>query len=378
MATTSDEQIKDEIIQILESEERFFSDHELANKLNLRILFPSMLESPEVESIIVKHEAVNGANKTIDRLYCSKWFFYELISEIAFEALSKFEFPKALIDLRSTIRYQLATYLGLSQNELELIDTSKLGDILDSDDRFIISHKSSFELGKNNLVALKSWEEKLYKSKRFVLDTINILASNSGITLKKLLFKLNLSNYDYGLVKPYTTNTFIKVMQFEGNLFHINDDKIEIRSLNERIEDALKQKKKISHFRVGEHVSGLLILSYIGNNFPIAEAKEYVELRPMIFFLPIFSISLGFREALQQFEILIRKIFDLNYQNIDDWMNENLAVSFVIEDYDYLKLNFDKLMQEYSPVLNLEKNPGNLFRGIIEEKLREYENGKES
>jgi hypothetical protein len=60
-----------------------------------------------------------------------------------------------------------------------------------------------------------------------------------------------------------------------------------------------------------------------------------------------------------------------------EWAKENLAVSFVIEDYDYLKLNFDKLMQEYSPVLNLDKNPGNLFRGIIEEKIREYESGKE-
>ncbi|GJQ31248.1 MAG: hypothetical protein HBSAPP04_00870 [Ignavibacteriaceae bacterium] len=60
-----------------------------------------------------------------------------------------------------------------------------------------------------------------------------------------------------------------------------------------------------------------------------------------------------------------------------EWAKENLAVSFLVEDYDYLKLNFDSLMQEYSPVFNLDRNPGNLFRGIIEEKIREYESGRE-
>ncbi|MBK7867565.1 MAG: hypothetical protein IPJ75_11625 [Ignavibacteriales bacterium] len=64
--------------------------------------------------------------------------------------------------------------------------------------------------------------------------------------------------------------------------------------------------------------------------------------------------------------------------DLDSWIESNLSATFILEDYDYLKLNFDKLMQEYSPVLNLDKNPGNLFRGIIEEKIREYESGKES
>ena len=378
MIDLSDKQIK-ELLEILESEERFFTVQELAKRLTVKFILPPTLDAlSSIESVQVRHETLSESNKKIERLYCHKIFFDELISEITFEGLVQFKIPKSLVDLRAYVRFKLATFLGLNQTELDLMDAMKLENILSADDRFKISHKSSFEIGKNNLVALKSWEEKLYKPKRFVLDVIDILALNNGISLKKLLLKLNLSNNDYGFVKPYTIDTFKKVMQFEGNIFEIDEDTIRILSINDRVELALLQKKRLSNFKVNEQVSGLLIFLFIGDEFPIKEANEYVSLRPIVYFFPVFNIALGMSKLIESFKKSLQKMFGRNFEDIDEWVNENLAISFVIENFDYLKLNFDGIMKEYSPVLNLEKNPGNLFRSIIEEKIREYESGKES
>lgn len=371
--TASEKQVLLERIEnFINSQDRFFPEAELVKELGL-FLSISQMEEFGVESILITHDNLIGPKKN-ERLFASKRFYDELITEIIFSILSNNKSPMPLEQLRSLLRLHMATYLGLNQNEISLIDLVKLETILSSDGRFVISHKSAFEYGKNNYVALGVWEAKLYRTKSFVFEIIRTLGPDRVMPVKSLLFKLNLSKTNFGFAKPYSIETILKLMDIEGAIFTIEGELLKATAMEERIVLKLNGKMLIKDFKPQEDVPGLLVFSFIGEDFPISEAREYVNLRPAVYFAQVEYLEFSYSKILKSFVSLIASISGSSIGDAYDWVLQNFAVSFVIEEPDFLKLNFDKLMSNYSPILNLDRNPGNLFRGIIEEKIREYEN----
>ncbi|MCA0387098.1 MAG: hypothetical protein LCH52_01245 [Bacteroidetes bacterium] len=317
----------------------------------------------------------------IEAIFIEKSVAINLFSEIIYEILDKRRNPMVIEDLLDLFTNSLEIYFGLNDTIVKGCNMSLLYPIIEAvPDSFIIYKKSSLEERSKHKVGLAVWDDKFNKEMQFVSNIISIVR-NSGITeFQRVLLKVNLLPKDFGIPKPYKKEEILEILEKFPHIIRVENNEIRIHDINKHMNIISFEKTPIKKFKKHFDVPGLIIVSFTGQTFPIAEANDYINLRPAIYFHVVNNLNREYDDILYKKESQFNKIFRsiLNNDDIRDWMEVNLSISFVLEDYDYLKQNFDKLMQEYSPVLNLEKNPGNLFRTIIEEKIREHESGKES
>lgn len=380
------------ILSLLRSEKRFFAEEELSEFCDPTISedenrseIISALEDKIVRVPIFRATKSSSGNTYkkdfFNFLFINKEYYSELISDITEDHLSRARYPVTLDQLRLILKNDLATYLGLESFWIEFFDSTDLKYILDKyDDRFVITSKSQFEDSGSHIIGLKIKEQKLFKDEIFLYKLLQIFRKDENITIDKLLLKLNLLKFESGYAKPFSVETIKTVSNRLGGYLQIFGNRILVTSLSVRIHNAKNTRATVENFDSEKEIPGLILFYFTGSQFLFQEMTEYVSLRNLIYMQPTKNLRIDSSKIFvsEDSELKIILQSKIKETELANWINENLAVSFVIEDYDYLKLSFDKLMQEYSPVLNLDKNPGNLFRGIIEEKIREYESGKES
>jgi hypothetical protein len=377
------------VVNFLNAKEEFIGRKELIGyfpEIESELSFPDQLSNlpSEIKVISIFNKAPKDRDDwddgLVDELYCSKRFYLDLLSDLSEEYISE---QKDQIDfgyLSMMVGSNLGTYLGLDKYWVTGFSNDDLWRVIvERSSKFLLSSESKFDERDKYRVTLSCEKPLQNNNQRLLLQIQKILHSNKEISITRLLVKVNLSSFDFGIPKPLSLEYLRKFIESSNHL-SINGDILTIKSLSSRLNYATTIKNNIADFDKSLNLPGLLIFSFNGKTFPIKEATEYINLRPIVFI----SITKNLTDGVIEFsnsdasEMIKNLKGFLGVTDIYQWIGENLAVSFIIEDYDYLKLNFDKLMQEYSPVLNLDKNPGNLFRGIIEEKIRESDSGKES
>ncbi len=384
------DKIAHELFDLLNSEDRFFSQEEVNHLLRTPFETYKMLKSykayyiDRVYNVPIYFFQVNTSTDDFSQLiFCTKEFFIELATDLIVNILESYPDKYiTIMRLEQRLRINLQIYLGLTNRKLVQFPHDLVKTLIEnSPSKFRLKSKSSLDDIQDYEVSLGSAPTESSRPILFLNHLISLYRKSENKDIKKLLLKLNLNGTDYGIIKPYTIATITKLSAEFPEMFKIDGLQITMSPLISRIDSSIKNRYNIDSFPFkNERLSGLLIFSFVGNHFPIKEAEEYVTLRKYVRFAMISNLRTDYANIINSEKSWFFNVLKAFLGDIDilEWANENLAVSFVIEDYDYLKLNFDKLMQEYSPVLNLEKNPGNLFRGIIEEKIREYESGKES
>ncbi|MCX8057590.1 MAG: hypothetical protein N3F03_08285 [Ignavibacteria bacterium] len=129
--------------------------------------------------------------------------------------------------------------------------------------------------------------------------------------------------------------------------------------------------------------AGIYAVIFTGKEFPLKEASEYVQTRPYIYIghtsgslsdeiYEPFLMDLGkCNELLKYLKAILTEEQKTKEIEVLSWLKENTKISFYEEktmiDYQvYLNL-----INEFSPIFNVFKNPGNLFSYTLEKK---YEN----
>lgn len=383
----SSERYVQSLYNLLKSEDRFFSQDEVKQFLVIPFETHLMLRHHHFFYI----DYVYGApiyyfqisnNQFSQLIFCSKDYFLELASDILIEIFNSRNRKNLTVGvLERQLRHDLQVYLGLGDREFKQFPPEIITTIVDAfPEKFVLQSKSAIDNKMDLVVSIEVSASDSMNPVRFLNHLIRLSRKHSTEDTKQLLLKLNLSSEDYGMTKPYSSHTIEKISAAFPETLKFDGSQINILPISERITSSLNNKSSIDNFPLqAGNLSGLLVFSFVGNEFPVKEAKTYVSLRSQIIFMAVSDLKQVYGKIFTQESYELTKILKAFLGDIDvwEWAKENLAVSFLVEDYDYLKLNFDSLMQEYSPVFNLDRNPGNLFRGIIEEKIREYESGRE-
>lgn len=378
MAEITVEQLREQLVKILESEDRFFSSTELIRITQFPDVDKTLTLSKELNPT-VRHIALyslevrqnNQYNRASfqERLFCNSNFYDSLICDLAEEILGSSFRPMTLEILTEKIHAALAVYLGLEQSVVGSLYVRIVSEVLSKfEDKFMILAQSEYEKLELRKVSLRSLESKLVKTEALMLSAIQILHEYQALPIKKLLLKLNLVDEDFGYPKPYTLETLSFLTDTNSEIFKVEEDLISLRDLNERVAKSGKKKELLPSFKPTASVSGLLVFYFFGDSFIIEDAKEYVRLRNAVYFYPIQDVLKWQDEVfLDQNSELLTILKGLELADPVSWAEKNLAVSFIIEDFNYLKLGLQDLLQEFSPVFNLDKNPGNLFRQVFVE-----------
>ena len=372
---------------LLKTEDRFFGQEEVKRHLGKSFETLITANNPSFDYFdqtygfpIYVFKIVNGQISQF--IFCRRDYFLELASEILFEIFDQLgRITLSVVILEGQLRRFLKIYLGLENRNFYKLPLEIITKIVDSHPgKFAFKTKSAVDSFSESEVTIRISEQASIYPHLFLNKLIKLSRKNSTNDVKKLLFKLNLSTDDFGMSKPYGLQTIEKIVDVFPETLKFDGEHLSVTPLKERISATLSKKSRIDNFPLqAGSLSGLLVFSFVGDEFPIKEAKTYVSLRSQISFIAVSDLKQVYDKIFTQESYELTKILKAFLGDIDvwEWAKENLAVSFLVEDFDYLKLNFDSLMQEYSPVFNLDRNPGNLFRGIIEEKIREYESGRE-
>ncbi len=135
-------------------------------------------------------------------------------------------------------------------------------------------------------------------------------------------------------------------------------------------------------------------------NFLIEEAKEYIATRPIIYIGLTSQISKFFifdrnkfsfhsdtilvdfinksdkskKESIMELEELYRYLLSIlgSWENVKNWLKENVVFSIYEEAVKGLEPVYQKLIEKYSPIFNVNNNPGNLFAYTLEQKVQEF------
>jgi len=255
-----------------------------------------------------------------------------------------------IVDIHSLANYEKKSnkFTVLQQNKFDSLSDSKI----------VLTEK--FRTANNDIILLTSLFKVFYK--------LNI----NEISINQLCLALSMDKEFTTIPKPVRVKE-LKPLIERFTRFIISEDTVRIRKVEEMLNDVSSEDfvrfDKIPSYWIGE---GLMVFKFIGEEFPIEEAREYVEIRPIVYLNLEKQFSF---ENLQNFSAhyseLAKAIYVLTPKSdTDKWATENLRVFFLNDNYEHLMVIFDSLLKNYSPVFNIQKNPGNLFRSFIEDKIK--------
>lgn len=289
--------------------------------------------------------------------------------------------PLPIVLLSEVINKMIVNYLGLgaywNKYKFEFVDYMKLFDYLEFNPQFELNAQSEFLPLQDLLVSINNDLSQDAQNKKLYLEILRLFhkSNDKSLTLSSLTLQLNVSSETFILPKPILSKNLLSFIEKYQYRFDIKEDSIQLRELTEFTIAALKSNSiSLKDFNTGSNFPGVIFIKFIGKNFPLKEASSYIDIRPIIFISVVENLFIDFTDAVFAESSELYRCLSVFFEDHDqyiEWINQNLAVTFLIEDYDYLLLNFDKLMIQFSPVFNLEKNPGNLFRTFIEDKIKE-------
>jgi hypothetical protein len=252
---------------------------------------------------------------------------------------------------------------------------------------------------ENDFIVLKTWESKslITQYSRFESAILyNFRKSKKEILeLKNLDFRLNRLPFIYDVPKPISLEYIISQLQNESDIYHFDE-------ANEKIihkEDLKRIKKKLINLTmkyrdfgnfissIWRTTSGIISIKYSGLDFPLKEASEYVNLRNIIFISKTYNVLTDFKKLFDfenindsKFLLILSSI--IGEDNLREWIEENIKISFYEEYFEPTDNELGdlekRIIEDISPLLNLDGNPGNLFRITLEDKLNAYLEGKKS
>ncbi len=229
----------------------------------------------------------------------------------------------------------------------------------------------------------KKWiEEKIFEAEKILRNEIVFSIfkplNKISFTLSKLTQRTNRSVNFLGLPKPYGEELIEKIIKDNPDRFIYNEETKTVELVDDLIylENSFnKNKQLLKDFNSKSEDSGFLAFSFIGKSFPLNEAKDYISTRPIIYITTIENLSEEFQNLIENKESELIEILSAilpEDTKILEWINQNLAVSFVEFDEDYMNLIRNQVIEKFSPIFNLNDNPGNLFQYTLKNKLEEY------
>lgn len=265
---------------------------------------------------------------------------------------------------------------------VDIITQDSLRDLLMISDKFSIHTKSRFNSFIDSTIILRSKYSDPDRDLRVIASLFNAFSSLKAtyIPLTKLCLYLNMDKNFNDLPKPVRADELQSLIKSYPRFF-IKKEVVHLISFNEILNTSWMQNfERIGNFPAIWQGEGLLVFKFVGENFPLKEAQEFVRFRPFIYF----SLEKDFRhENLKDIESFFPELASffgafVSDNSIENWFDENIRIYFINGQLSEVQTHFDTLLKEFAPVCNLTGNPGNLFRALIEEKIREYESGKES
>ena len=233
---------------------------------------------------------------------------------------------------------------------------------------------------KTWFIGLNDWKDKVLENDRKIIRNavIKILRDMKGQSLspKELTYSVNRIKLDTLLPKPFNEEIIKQILsQNSGRIvYDIAKDKMTLSDDLEYLKNYFKENQQnYNDFKYPQHTSGFLAWTYNGNNFPLKEASEYVKTRPIIFIDEIlhrFTQNVSFNEEFREY---LHAVLDTSDdEEIEIWLSENVTLSYYEESLPEIKKMYPKIIEKFSPVFNLNKNPGNLFQYTLQLKLKEY------
>ncbi len=290
-------------------------------------------------------------------------------------------FGDAVSYLNSTLIQILALEDATEVFSVNIIDDDTLSGVINNSNLFklLVEYKHA-PIAKSKIVMASDPSKtsnltNLFESLYRVFYKLKV----KSLEIEKLCLALSMDKDFNAMPKPVKVDELLPILSIMAG-FKVEGAVVSILDIKERLSELDNfGMRNISSYGKSKLGSGLLVIKFIGDDFPITEAIEYVNLRPIVYI----SLESGFSgDKLSNFQenfpemtkILTALIKDVDIQT---WVDENFNFGFMGDVFQKLKAEYDTILKDFSPIFNLEKNPGNLFRGIIEEKIREYESGKQ-
>lgn len=300
------------------------------------------------------------------------------------------------VDLQTVINIlevQVVNYYGLTDplgESFELTSDAGLGneknkkliDFIDKHSKIFYRRIGEGEFAKTWFIGLTDWKDKVLENDRKIIRNaaIKVLRDMKGesISLKELTYSVNRIKLDIFTPKPFNEELIKEIiLQNSGRLvYDISKDKITLSEDLEYITNYFKENRyNFNEFNFAENSSGLLAYIFVGKEFPLKEAEEYVKTRPIIFideihYTNVNRINISNESTLREY---LKAVMDISDdEEIKKWLSENIALSYYEESKAEIKKIAPKIIEKFSPIFNLDKNPGNLFQYTLKSKLEEY------
>ncbi|QOJ27820.1 MAG: hypothetical protein HRU80_02625 [Ignavibacteriales bacterium] len=265
----------------------------------------------------------------------------------------------------------------------EKLNYNQLLKILKDSSRFTIYIPSKLSSVEDYIIYETQNDEYKDSIERFRLQTIRILRGNPETTFKELVFKLNSKEIHSIFPKPYSKKTILEIIKANEKYFNVEGDQISLKVnvdfvLNELKSDPVKINL---NQELPEGYSGIIALKFIGTDFPLQTAVEYVKIRKIVSIVKttvpntFFARKRNIMEILRNSEMFrFLSSFLGDSDKATEWMTKNLEVTFYSDTEEYIERIFPEILEKLSPVFNLENNPGNLFATTLREFVKETDN----
>jgi len=294
-------------------------------------------------------------------------------------------------DILKELRKQFVNYYNLSDplgESFEITSDAGLGggynkklfDFIDQHSDIFYRRIGEEYNRKQWFIGLNVWKDKVLEIDRKIIRNavIKVLRDMKGqsLSLKDLTFAVNRIKLNTLTPKPFNEELIKQiVIQNSGRLvYDISKDAITLSDDLEYITNYFKENRQhFNEFNFPQNTSGFLAWVFIGNDFPMKEAIEYVKTRPIIFIDEILDRTS--KNILVNYKLIeyLKAVMDTSDdEEIKTWLSENVILSYYEEGIDQVKLLSPKIIEKFSPIFNTNKNPGNLFQYTLESKLEEY------
>jgi len=233
------------------------------------------------------------------------------------------------------------------------------------------------------------WNKKV--KKRFHKEAIKILlmTKNKELSIKLLFHKLQtLDVYDKEM--PYSINDLrSKIAKHKSSLL-LEADNVKLTNFLDEPKSSLKKVRlKFSEITTNKYYqnTGILALTIGPKDFPLEEAKSYLQLRDYLFIT-----------ATENASEYVKNIFDFSRIEDDSALINNLLSVYIQDEeidskliketvemlkeqvqYSYYPMEFEKaeefadyLKIELAPIFNFEEFTGNLFYRTIKRKIEKF------
>jgi len=134
------------------------------------------------------------------------------------------------------------------------------------------------------------------------------------------------------------------------------------------------------------NINLILAVHFIGDSFPLPEARGYLKIRPVIRFekISISKMTLPLQGSI--FGVLLSQMTDYlkafmpKNVDVEEWCVENLSITWFEDKETIIPIDtiYQYLIEKHSPILNIDDNPGNLLYYTINEKIQTYISTKEN